>query len=196
MIPFHQTSGIRAVSPRPSRISGGGSPLRYRVGVTVALLFVLLSPGCLYNFQAGAGFPGYVKTVAIVPFENTTNRPELTDEIFLQLMREFPRSQGLQPAGEDVADAVVRGTIKQYQLSTPSYRANAAGETPDVLQRQVTIVLEVEIQNLVDNVVLWENTNISGRGQYLEESETEEVGRALAIELIIQQIVDGAQSNW
>ena len=137
-----------------------------------------------------------MKTVAIVPFENTTNRPELTDEIFLQLMREFPRSQGLQPAGEDVADAVVRGTIKQYQLSTPSYRANAAGETPDVLQRQVTIVLEVEIQNLVDNVVLWENTNISGRGQYLEESETEEVGRALAIELIIQQIVDGAQSNW
>jgi hypothetical protein len=137
-----------------------------------------------------------VKTVAIVPFENTTNRPELTDEIFLQLLREFPRSQGLQPAGEDVADAVVRGTIKQYQLSTPSYRANAAGETPDVLQRQVTIVLEVEIQNLVDNVVLWESTNISGRGQYLEESETEEVGRALAIELIIQQIVDGAQSNW
>ena len=137
-----------------------------------------------------------MKTVAIVPFDNTTNRPELTDEIFQQLLREFPRSQGLQPAGRDVADAVVLGTIKQYQLTTPSYRANAAGETPDVLQRQVTIVLEVEIQNLVDNVVLWESTNISGRGQYLEESETEEVGRALAIELIIQQIVDGAQSNW
>ena len=25
--------------------------------------------GCLYTFQAGAGFPDYVKTVAIVPFE-------------------------------------------------------------------------------------------------------------------------------
>ena len=137
-----------------------------------------------------------MKTVAIIPFENTTNRPELTDEIFQGLLREFPRSQGLQPAGEDVADAVVRGTIKQYQLSTPSYRAGAAGEIPQVLQRQVTIVLEVEIHNLVDNVVLWESLNVSGRGEYLEETETEEVGRALAIELIIQQIVDGAQSNW
>jgi len=137
-----------------------------------------------------------VKTVAIVPFENETTRPEITDEIFTLLLREFPRSQGLQPAGEDVADAVVRGTIKSYQLSTPSYRAGAAGETPQVLQRQVTITVEVEILNLVDNVVLWESPNLSGRGEYLEETETEEVGRALAIELLIQQIVDGAQSNW
>ena len=198
MIPFHQTSGIRAANPRPSRMVGGGPLLRNWVGVTSALLTVLLSSGCLYSFQAGAGFPGYVKTVAIIPFDlgQNVSRPELADEIFRELLREFPRSQGLQPAGEDVADAVVRGTIKSYQLSTPSYRAGAAGEIPQVLQRQVTITVEVKILNQVDNVVLWESLNVSGRGEYLEESETEDVGRALAIELIIQQIVDGAQSNW
>jgi hypothetical protein len=161
-----------------------------------ALALALFSSGCLYSFQAGAGFPDYVKTVAIVPFENNTNRPELTDELFQELLREFPRSQGLQPAGEDVADAVVRGTIEGYDLSTPSYRSGAAGETPQVLQRQVSIRLRVEIINQVDNVVLWESTNVMARGEYLEETETEDVGRALAIELLVQQIVDGAQSNW
>jgi len=150
----------------------------------------------VYSFRAGAGFPDYVKTVAIVPFDNETNRPELTDEVFQALLREFPRSQGLQPAGEDVADAIVEGVIKRYDLSTPSYRPGASGENVEVLQRQVTMVLEVRIVNLVDNEVLWESTNVLGQGEYLEESETEDVGRALAIDLLIQRIIDGAQSNW
>ncbi len=151
---------------------------------------------CLYSFQAGAGFPNYVRTVAIVPFENETTRPEITDEVFSLLLREFPRSQGLQPAGEDVADAVVRGVIKRYDVSTPSYRAGAAGEVPTVLQRQVSLTVEVQIINQVDNEILWESTAISVLGEYLEETETEDVGRALAIELLVQRIVDGAQSNW
>lgn len=162
----------------------------------MALAPAILLTGCLYSFQAGAGFPDYVRTVAIVPFENQTNRPELTDEVFQALLTEFPRSQGLQPAGEDVADAIVEGVIKRYDLSTPSYRPGAAGENPQVLQRQVTLVVEVRIINLVDNEVLWESTNVSGLGQYLEETETEDVGRALALEILIQRIIDGAQSNW
>ena len=164
-----------------------------RAGSALAVLFLA---GCIYSFQAGAGFPDYVKTVAIVPFDNETNRPELTDEIFLALLQDFPRSQGLQPAGEDVADAVVRGTITRYDLSTPSYRPGAAGQVPEVLQRQVTIAMEVQIVNLVDNEVLWESRSVSAQGQFLEESETEETGKALAIELLVQRIIDGAQSNW
>lgn len=162
----------------------------------LVLFSVVVLSSCIYGFQAGAGFPPYVKTVAIVPFENDTNRPELTDELFQQLLREFPRSQGLQPAGEDVADAVIRGSIQRYDLSTPSYRSGAAGENVQVLQRQVTLMVEVQIINLVDDQILWESRSVSGQGQYLEASETEDVGRALAIEQIVQRIIDGAQSNW
>jgi hypothetical protein len=160
------------------------------------LAWALLLSGCLYSFQAGAGFPDYVRTVAVIPFDNTTNRPELTDEVFQALLRDFPRSQGLQPAGEDVADAVVEGVIKDYRLSTPSYRSGAAGENPQVLQRQVTLTVEVHIRNLVDNEILWESTSVSVQGAYLEETENEDTGRALAIELLVQRIIDGAQSNW
>ncbi len=159
------------------------------------LLSVTLLSGCLYGFQAGAGFPPYVKTVAIVPFENDTNRPELTDEIFQQLLREFPRSQGLQPAGEDVADAVIRGTIQRYDLTTPSYRSGGTRENVEVLQQQVTLVVEVQIINLVDNQILWESRSVSGQGQYLQ-GETEDAGLTQAIQQIVQRIIDGAQSNW
>ncbi len=175
MSPFRPASGTRVVS--------------------LALLTLLL-PGCLYSFRAGAGFPSHVKTVAIVPFENETNRPELTDEIFQALLKDFPRSQGLQPAGEDVADAVVRGVVRRYDLSTPSYRAGAPGEVPEVLQRQVTLLVQVQIVNQVDNEVLWESQSLSVQGQFLEETESEDAGRALAIQLLVRRIIDGAQSNW
>jgi hypothetical protein len=192
---FRPTSGIPADRTRRSR-TPPLAPTASAGGLLAALASCLLLSGCLYGFQAGAGFPSHVKTVAIVPFENETNRPELTDEVFQMLLREFPRSQGLQPAGEEVADAVVRGKIRRYDLSTPSYRSGAAGETVQVLQRQVTLMVEVQIVNLVDDIILWENPGISVMGQYLEETESEDVGRALAIELLIQRIVDGAQENW
>jgi len=151
-----------------------------------------------YGSPLGPPILRVLLTVAIVPFELGPNvtRPELTDEIFNLLLREFPRSQGLQPAGEDVADAVVRGTITRYAVSTPSYRAGAGGQVPTVLQRQVSLTVEVQIINLVDNEILWESTAVTVQGEYLEESETEDVGRNLAIELLVQRIVDGAQSNW
>ncbi len=157
---------------------------------------LLVGAGCNYSFRAGAGFPPEVRTVAIVPFENETNRFELTQEIFQELLREFPRAMGLQPAEADVADVVIRGTIRRYDLSTPSYRPGRQGDRPEVLQRQVTIVVEVEIINQRDNLVHWRNSSLSVQGQFLEASETEEVGRQEAIKLLVQRIVDGAQSNW
>jgi hypothetical protein len=176
-------------SLRIHRISGW----RANSGLLLAVVFL---SGCFYSFQAGAGFPDYVKTVAVLPFENETNRFELTQEVFQALQREFPRSMGLQPAGEGVADAVVRGVITQYNLSTPSYRPGAAGQSPQVLQRQVTLIVSVEIINQVDNVILWESRSVSARGEYLEEGETEDIGRTKAIELLVQSVIDGAQSNW
>jgi len=189
------------------RISGSRNVSRaglFRAGVSrfpgaaagLALILATAPTGCMYSFQAGAGFPDYVRTVAVVPFENETTRPEITDEVFSELLREFPRSQGLQPAGEDVADAVVRGTIRRYDVSTPSYRSAGNQNAPQVLQRQVSISVEVQIINLVDNEILWESSSISVQGEFLEESETEDEGRAVAIELLVQRIIDGAQSNW
>ncbi len=182
----------------PPKIPGQSLAVHALSRCIVALVLVLPFSACIYGFQAGAGFPDDVKTVAIIPFELGPNitRPELADEVFNLLLREFPRSQGLQPAGEDVADAVVRGVINRYDVSTPSYRAGPPGQAPTVLQRQVTLTVEVQIINLKTNEVLWESTNVSVRGEYLEESETEDDGRAIAIELLIQRIVDGAQSNW
>ncbi len=161
----------------------------------IALIVVLAASGCNYSFRSGS-FPDHIRTVAILPFENDTNRFELTQEIHDELLRELPRSLGITNAGEDVADALVRGRIVRYDLTTPLFRPGQQVDQVDVLQRQVSIRVEVEFIDQVQNVILWEDRGLTTQGQYLEESETEEVGRAEAIELLIQRIVDGAQSNW
>ena len=150
--------------------------------------------GCNYGFRSGS-FPDHIRTVAILPFDNATNRFELTQEIHQELLRTLPRALGVTNAGEDVADAVIQGRIVRYDMTAPLFRSGQQAGQVDVLQRQVNIRVEVELIDVVENVILWDDAGLSTLGQYLE-GEPEEVGRAEAIELLIQRIVDGAQSNW
>ena len=154
---------------------------------------VLVAGGCNYGFRSGS-FPDHIRTVAILPFDNDTNRFELTQEIHEELLQTLPSALGVTNAGEDAADAMVRGRIVRYDLTSPLFRSDQLGQV-DVLQRQVSIRVEVELIDLVENVILWDDRGLSTQGQYLE-GEPEEIGRMEAIELLVQRIVDGAQSNW
>jgi len=171
-------------------------PAKGRALALAVVAVPLLASGCLYSFRAGSFPPAHIRTIAVVPFDNETTRFELSGELYDQLLRNLPRALGIRTAGEDVANAVVRGTIVRYEVVAPNYRAGAEGQPAEVLQRQVNITVRVEIVDLVENVILWEDRNISVQGQFLEASETEDEGRAEALELLVQKIVDGAQSNW
>ncbi len=195
-------SGAEHVRPRRRwRILACGIRARRFRGPVRALVMPAVSAtlavsACNYSFKAGSFPPPHIKTIAIIPFENDTDRFELANEVYDRLLKELPRALGIRTAGADVADAVVRGTITRYDVNAPNYRAAGRGQAAEVLQRQVTLVVKVEIVDQVKNVVLWESSNVMAQGQFQESSETEEVGRAEAIELLVQKIVDGAQSNW
>lgn len=178
---------------------GPGDGNRRRTGVPVAALLAAIAIGagsCNYSFIAGAGLPDHIRTVAILPFENETGRFELTQEIHDALLRELPRALGLNPAGEETADAIVSGTILHYQLTAPLYRRGQQQESVEVLQREVVLQVSVELLDRENYTILWDDSRLRVVGQYLDASETEDVGRTEAIELLVQEIVDGAQSNW
>jgi hypothetical protein len=65
-----------------------------------------------------------------------------------------------------------------------------------VFQRRVDIAITVEIFDVAENKVLWSSRSLSAFGEYLPDSQTELVGRQIAIENLIQKILDGAQSQW
>jgi len=160
-----------------------------------ALLLTLCVAGCNYSFRAGSFPPAHIRTIAIVPFDNDTPRFELSAELYDQLLQNLPGALGIRTAGADIADAIVRGAITRYDIVAPNYRAGAGGQPATVLQRQVNISVRVEIVDLVENVILWESNNVNAQGEFAEGSP-EDGGREEAIELLVQKIVDGAQSNW
>lgn len=180
-------SGARSATP--------GERMNPAAGLLTAALVIVAASGCLYTFQAGAGLPGHAEIMAVEPFDNETGRFEITQEVQDALMEDLPRSFGVRSGGEDVADVLVRGEIRNYVHQTGLHRAGEQPGRADVVERQVTLSVFVEVIDLQESVILWDG-NVSVEGEYDPDTETEDQGRAKAIERLVQRVVDGLQSNW
>lgn len=161
--------------------------------VFFAAVACLAAGGCLYGF-AGGGLPGHIRTVAILPFDNQTPEPTLTQEVSEAIREAMEQRLGLRAAAEATADAVVRGTISRYTAGIPlSFQGGQSGNV-SVTRRRVQISLSVEIYDLREDRVLWEKSNIQVDGEYRPPDQ--ERGRRLAWEKLVADIVNGAQSQW
>jgi lipopolysaccharide assembly LptE-like protein len=147
--------------------------------------------GCLYGF-AGGGLPN-IKTVAILPFDNQTAEPALTKEVNDAVLEAFQGRLGLRTAGETNADAVVRGKVVRYDPDLPMAFLPGQGRT-DVTQRQVQITVDVEILDQREGKTLWQRQGLTEVGEYAPPQEA--AGRKIALQKLVRDLVDGAQSQW
>lgn len=157
----------------------------------VACVALVLATGC-YGF-AGGGLPAHVKTVAVLPLENETAAPELPLELQAALREGIQSRLGLRDATEDRASAVVRGKITRYEIDIPvAFSANPAQATS--ARRRLRVQADIEIVDQVTGKVLWSKTGISAEGEYAERNEA--AGRKQAIDRIVNDVIEGAQSQW
>jgi hypothetical protein len=149
----------------------------------------------MYGFEGG-GFPSHIRTIYIEPFENETAQFDIEQELYARLIDELPAKLGLQPAGRENADAILTGSIRRYQDVAQNYRAGETSEGGGVLSHEVQIGIQAQLVDVRDNVVRWESSSLVGRGSYSPGSENDDVAKQQAIDKIIEQIIDGAQSQW
>ncbi len=164
---------------------------------SVALVIVagIAFHGCIWQYGfAGGGLPSHIKTVAILPFDNQTPEPSLTQEVAEAIREAFEQRLGLRASSEATADAVVRGAITRYQADIPlSFQTGQAGNV-SVTRRRVQLSVRVEIYDQIEDRVLWERAGIQVDGEYAPPEEQE--GRRRAWEKLVSDIVEGAQSQW
>jgi len=162
----------------------------------LASLSLLALAGCgVYSLSGGGGLPGHIDSVAILPMDNRTTQFTLTQELTQALLDNIPGRLGLRPADEGSADAILRGTITRYEDRAVNYQPDPAG--PVIFQRRVEITISIEIYDVRQEQVLWSNRGLSASGEYEPaRGQTETEGRLLAIDNLIQAIIDGAQSQW
>lgn len=168
--------------------------MRRRSGFLASLSALALG-GCLYGF-AGGGLPPHIKTVAVLPFDNQTPEPTLTQEINTAVREAVEGRLGLRQAGERQADAVVRGIITRYEPDLPvAYTGNddGSGEVR-VTRRVVQISVSVEIIDQDAQKPLWQRSGLLLEGDYDPGQEAQ--GRQRALDKLVTNIVEGAQSQW
>ena len=153
---------------------------------------LLILAGCLYKFSGG-GFPSHIRTVAVLPFENQTAAAELTRELSDALRKAMQSRLGLRDASENRANAVVRGTITKYEPDVPvAFSADPNQAT--TARRRLQIIVDVQTVDQTNGKTLWERKGLAAEGEYAERAEPE--GRRQALERIVNDVVEGAQSQW
>jgi len=153
---------------------------------------LLLLGGCLYSF-AGGGLPPNVRTMSIATFDNQTPSPDVPKELYDQMNRELRRRLGVRDAPSDRADAVVRGSIVSYDADVPvSFSSNPNQAVSAHRRLQVTI--DIEIVDQSNGKLLFSNKALREEAEYPERGEAE--GRKVAIQKLVEKIVEGVQSNW
>jgi hypothetical protein len=134
-----------------------------------------------------------VKTVAIIPFENDTPEPALTQEVNDAVREALAGRLGLRLAGEATADALVRGRVVRYEPDLPVAFQPGQGQVT-VTRRKVQLTVDVEIVNQREGKTVWKRQGLAVDGEYDPPQEAQ--GRKLALQKLVNDIVDGAQSQW
>lgn len=161
--------------------------------LSILLLWALAACGGVRYGFAGGGLPSHIRTVAVLPFENETPSPELQRELHERLRREFEGRLGLRQASEERADALVRGTILRYDTDVPiGFSADPRQAT--TARRKLQVAVNVEIIDQTTGRTLWQRRNLVADGEYSERAEVE--GRQRALEKLVNDVIDGAQSQW
>ena len=148
--------------------------------------------GIHYGFSEGA-FPSHVRTMAVLPFENKTSASELQTELYDNMKSGLQKRLGVRDAPQDKADALVRGAIVSYDVDVP-VAFSADPKQALTARRRLQITVDVEILDQTSGKMLWQRKGLRAEGEYAERAEPD--GRKQAIDKIVNDIVEGAQSQW
>jgi outer membrane lipopolysaccharide assembly protein LptE/RlpB len=165
-----------------------------RLVLPLCLALILVS-GCGYTLSSVV--PSYIKTVAIPVFQNSTVQFGLGEDVTRAVQDAFLANGRLTTAGEKQADAVLRGTILNYQNQV-------FGFTQQERATQYEIVLTVRIlfRDAVKNRDLWKEDALTVRTTYNvvplgnEPAKTEVDARADVVKKLADQIVSRTVQGW
>jgi hypothetical protein len=156
--------------------------------LTLLLSALAVFTGC-YSFS-GSTLPPHLRTLRIYPIENRTLEAALPDRIYLGLQDGFRSRSSLRPVNTN-ADAELYGTLVQYS-HVPLTTSGS-----NVTQWRVDILVKAVFIDRVKGDTLYADDRIPGYASYTPDNgETEETGRARAIESVVKVVLDNTVLAW
>ena len=157
----HAGSGFRGADrPRAPR------RLAFLTRVFAALFVAILgaAPGCGYRLAGlGAGLPGHVEIVAVLPFENESAFPELEDLLTEELLSGFNRRGDYTVQEDEVgAHAVMEGVILRVEFA-PAQLDPTSGQAATYL---LIVEATVRLMDVVNDEPIFESDEFILRDEF------------------------------
>jgi hypothetical protein len=160
------------------------------------ILFVLLAAslfaGCGYGFKSGQVREG-LDTVGVAFFENRSTEPDAEVALTEAVIRLLIEDRTLRIADEQVADAILYGTIRRYVFLEAFF-----DETRRATEYRVDIDVEVTLVDRRSGETIIGPERIKGTGSFYVEDgpEAEEQARIDASTMIVQGILNLVVEEW
>src|SRR5262249_17383354 len=100
---------------------------------------------------------------------------------------------GVRDAAQDRADAVARGGISSYDVDVPVAVSSIPNQAVSA-RRRLLVTIDIEIVEQANGGGVFQRKGMRGEWDYDERAEAE--GRRQALQKIVNDIVEGAQSQW
>jgi hypothetical protein len=133
------------------------------------LVAALWSGGCGYALAGRGSFlPDYIRTIGVPTFANRTSIFNLETQLTQKIRSEFIGRGKFQTVPDTTnVDAVLTGEITSARSEVSSLSAQQLAS-----RYAVIISARVELRDLRENKVIWENANLTFREDYEAQSGT------------------------
>jgi len=155
--------------------------------LTLSICAFFLS-GCPYTLNPRGSIT--IKSVAVERFQNDTPEFGLADQMTDAIITAFIADGTMKVLPKDQAEAVLHGTLTRYQRRPYEY-----DENDQVTSYAVEMDFDIQLKKPADDSLIWDE-RMSQRGVYNLASESEEVGRQKALELLVQAIINRTTKSW
>jgi len=133
------------------------------------VLVSALAAGCGYSLTGRGSFlPAYIRTIGVPPFANRTSVFNIETQLTQKVRSEFigrGKFQIVPEAGN--VDALLTGEVTSVSV-TPASFTNQQIATRYIL----TMTARVELKDMRENKVIWENPGLLFRQEYEAQSAT------------------------
>jgi hypothetical protein len=146
---------------------------RTSLAAALVALAAVISPACGYSLAGRGSFlPDYIKTIGVPTFTNRSNVFNLETQLTQKVRSEFIGRGKYQIVPDSTnVDAVLTGEIISARPEVTSLGATPA--SAQLASRYaITVSASVQLRDLHENKVIWENQNMSFREEYDAQSGT------------------------
>ena len=133
-----------------------------RIFCLLLCLALFWMSGCGYKLVGQGSLPKHIQKVAIPIFENTTLEKGVEDPITQAIIDVYVKGGKVRLVSETEADAILRGKIRSYN----SKEVSAYNERNEIASYKLTVAVDVELQDLTNNEVLWKTENLAGSADF------------------------------